>query len=165
LPWREVTERGGRGGGGFDSSAVDGELWHRSGQKAMGSGGASCAARSEEKRGMGKRKRAMAVLNAFVSATVAWSSGGGPRGSGTGGAGIRWRVRGRGLGGALAGEEGAVREGGGGVWSTVALGCWAVYYSPGPVNSAFFDFFQKKNQTNLNLIRSKDGLPEVKIFK
>jgi hypothetical protein len=77
LAWREVTERGGRGGGGFDSSAVDGELWHRSGQKAMGSGGASCAARSEEKRGMGKRKRAMVVLNAFVSATVAWSSGGG----------------------------------------------------------------------------------------
>jgi hypothetical protein len=94
LPWREVTERGGRGGGGFDSSAVDGELWHRSGQKAMGSSGASCAARSEEKRSMGKRKRAMAVLNAFVSATVAWSSGGGARGSGTGGAGIRWRVRG-----------------------------------------------------------------------
>jgi hypothetical protein len=65
LPWRELTERGSRGSGGFNSSTVDGELHHWSGHKAMGSGGASCVTRSEEKRGVGKRKRATAVLAAF----------------------------------------------------------------------------------------------------
>jgi hypothetical protein len=65
LPWRKLTERGGCGGGCFDSGVVDCELRHRSGQKAMGSGGASCVARSEEKRGAGKRKQAMAALGAF----------------------------------------------------------------------------------------------------
>jgi hypothetical protein len=56
LPWRELIERGGRGGGGFSSSAVDNKLQHRSGQKEMESGGALCAAQSEEKRGAGKIK-------------------------------------------------------------------------------------------------------------
>jgi hypothetical protein len=65
LSWRELTERGGRGGCGFDSGTVDSELRHRSGQKAMGSGGASCAARLKEKRGAEKRKRATAALDAF----------------------------------------------------------------------------------------------------
>jgi hypothetical protein len=60
-----VVVEGGHGGCGFDSDAVDGELRHRSGQKAMGSGGASCAARWKEKRGAEKRKWDTAVLNAF----------------------------------------------------------------------------------------------------
>jgi hypothetical protein len=33
-----------------------------------------------------------------------------------------------------------------------------------PVNSATSDLF-KKNQTNLNLIRSKDGLPKLNFFE
>jgi hypothetical protein len=66
--------------------------------------------------------------------------------------------------GARAGEKGAVREGGGGAWVMVALGCWAVCYGPRPVNSATSDLF-KKNQTNLNLIRSKDGLPKLNFFE
>jgi hypothetical protein len=53
------------GGSGFDSGVVDGKLQHRRGQEAMGSGGASCVARSEEKRSARGRKRATAVLNAF----------------------------------------------------------------------------------------------------
>jgi hypothetical protein len=44
LLWRELTERGGRSGGGFISGAVNGEVQYQSRQKAMGSGGASCTA-------------------------------------------------------------------------------------------------------------------------
>jgi hypothetical protein len=115
------------------SGIVDGKLRHWSGQKAMGSGGASCAARSEEKRGAGKRKSAMAALGAFGSTAVAWSSGGiwygwgGCPVEGQGEGSGRPATAGRGgcghqVGSARAGE-GAVREGGGGMWATVALGC------------------------------------------
>jgi hypothetical protein len=45
----EIKE-GGYRGGGFDSGGVDGEFRHRCRQEALGSGGASCAAWSEEKR-------------------------------------------------------------------------------------------------------------------
>jgi hypothetical protein len=65
LPWRELIERDGRGGGNFDSGTVDGELRHQKGQKSMGSGGASCVARSEEKRGAGKRKQVTTALDTF----------------------------------------------------------------------------------------------------
>jgi hypothetical protein len=50
------------------------------------------------------------------------------------------------------------------MWATVALGCWAICYGPDPVNSAVSDLF-KKIQTNLNLIRSKDGLSKLNFFQ
>jgi hypothetical protein len=56
-----------------------------------------------------------------------------------------------------------VREGGGGAWAAVALGCWAICYGSGPVNNTIFDLF-KNSETKLNLIRSKVGLPKLKVF-
>jgi hypothetical protein len=100
-------------------------------------------------------------------------------GSGTSGTGARWRGRRRGpcsqqrpstskAGvGRVAreqGRRGGVREGGGGAWALVALGCWVVCYGPGPVNSAVFALL-KFFQTNLNLIQSKGGFPKLKSFK
>jgi hypothetical protein len=178
VPWRELTERDGRSVGGSDSEAVNGELWHWSGKKVMGSGGASCVTQLEEKRGAGKRKRVTALLDAFCSATAAWSSGGGGglvqvgrvpgggAGEGSGRPATAGHGGGGGGGGGRAvhehGRRGAVREGGYGAWASVALGCWAICYGPDLVNNAVSDLF-KKNQANLNLIRSKDGFPELKM--
>jgi hypothetical protein len=57
-----------------------------------------------------------------------------------------------------------VWEGGGGAWAAVALGWRDVCYGPDLVNSAISDLF-KSFQTNLDLIRSKDGLSELKNFQ
>jgi hypothetical protein len=70
--WRELTERD---GGGFNSVVIDCELQHWHGQEAMGSGGALCTARLEEKRCAGGRKQATTTLGAFQSVAVAWNSG------------------------------------------------------------------------------------------
>jgi hypothetical protein len=85
--------------------------------------------------------------------------GGMEQGAGMGGAGARWRSRGRGLSCQQQSRAAEV-----GTMAAVSLGCWAVCYGPGLVNSAVSDLF-KKNLTNLNLIQSKDGLPKLKKFQ